>query len=248
MPPPNPTKCASGSLPFAQAVNAALDRCGYPLCKGGIMAMNPQWCLSLDEWRATFARWIESGDPAALLAVSIFFDFRSLWGNEALARALREFVAPRAQANARFQKQLAENAMRNRPPLSWRGEIVERADASGAEGIDVKLFGSMPMTDGARLFALATGVHATGTVSRLSQGGERLGIAEGDLADWRDAFAYLQMLRLRTQHRRIRQELPPSANANLVPVASLSALDRRVLKEALRQVRKLQQRLALDYP
>jgi CBS domain-containing protein len=56
------------------------------------------------------------------------------------------------------------------------------------------------------------------------------------------------MLRLRTQHRRIAHELPPSANPNLVPVASLAALDRRVLKEALRQVRKLQQRLALDYP
>ncbi|MFO1310495.1 MAG: DUF294 nucleotidyltransferase-like domain-containing protein [Burkholderiales bacterium] len=235
-------------LPFARAVNEALDRCGYPLCKGGIMAMNARWCLSLTEWREVFSQWIDRGDPESLLAVSIFFDFRSLWGDASLAHALREFVAPRAQANARFQKQLAENAMRNRPPLSWRGEIVERADASGAEGIDIKLFGSMPITDGARIFALATGVHATGTLARLAQGGARKGVADADLADWRDAFGYLQMLRLRTQHRRIRHEIPPSDNPNLVPVASLSALDLRVLKEALRQVRKLQQRLSLDYP
>ena len=156
--------------------------------------------------------------------------------------------AAHAQANARFQKQLAENAMRNRPPLSWRGEIVEHTDASGAEGIDLKLFGSMPITDGARLFALSTGVHATGTLARLAEGGSRKGMAESDLVDWRDAFSYLQMLRLRTQHRRIRHEIAPSDNPNLVPVASLSALDLRVLKEALRQVRKLQQRLSLDYP
>ncbi|MFO1304487.1 MAG: DUF294 nucleotidyltransferase-like domain-containing protein [Burkholderiales bacterium] len=235
-------------LPFARAVNEALDRCGYPLCKGGIMAMNARWCLSLAEWRDVFSQWIDRGDPESLLAVSIFFDFRSLWGDASLAQALREFVAPRAQANARFQKQLAENAMRNHPPLSWRGEIVERADASGAEGIDIKLFGSMPITDGARLFALASGVHATGTLARLAEGGARKGVAEGDLADWRDAFGYLQMLRLRTQHRRLRHEIPASDNPNLVPVSSLSALDLRVLKEALRQVRKLQQRLSLDYP
>jgi CBS domain-containing protein len=235
-------------LPFARAVNEALDRCGYPLCKGGIMAMNPQWCLPLDEWRATFAQWIDRGDPASLLAVSIFFDFRALWGAGALAVSLREFVAPRAQANARFQKQLAENAMRHRPPLSWRGKIVESEDASGAEGIDIKLFGAMPIADAARIFALATGTDATGTQDRLELGGTRKGISGADLADWRDAFSYLQMLRLRTQHRRIAHELPPSANPNLVPVASLAALDRRVLKEALRQVRKLQQRLALDYP
>jgi CBS domain-containing protein len=235
-------------LPFARAVNEALDRCGYPLCRGGVMAMNERWCLSLDEWRDVFAQWIDRGDPASLLGVSIFFDFRPLWGDHALSASLREFVAPRAQANQRFQKQLAEDAMRNRPPLSWRGEVVERADASGAEGLDVKLFGTMPITDAARIFALATGVHATGTLDRLQQGGARKGIAQAELADWSDAFAYLQMLRLRTQHRRIARELPDSPNPNLVPVASLSALDRRVLKEALREVRKLQQRLALDYP
>jgi CBS domain-containing protein len=243
-----PARVRDRLLPFARTVNEALDRCGYPLCKGGIMAMNPRWCLSLDEWRATFAQWIDRGDPESLLAVSIFFDFRALWGEAPLAAALRDFVAPRAQANARFQKQLAQNAMRNRPPLSWRGEFVERADASGAEGIDIKLLGAMPLTDGARIFALATGVNDTGTLARLREGGARKGVDAGDLADWIDAFTYLQMLRLRTQHKRLRRELPPSDNPNLVPIASLSALDRRVLKEALRQVRKLQQRLALDYP
>lgn len=246
--PDKPAAARDSILPFAREVNEALDRCGYPLCKGGVMAMNAQWCLALDEWRETFALWIDRGDPASLLAVSIFFDFRALWGDASLADALRTFVAPRAQANARFQKQLAENALRNRPPLSWRGTMIERADASGAEGIDVKLFGSMPITDAARIFALSTGTTSTGTLDRLREGGARKGIADADLIDWSDAFAYLQMLRLRTQHRRFNRTIPPSENPNLVPLASLSALDRRVLKEALRQVRKLQQRLSLDYP
>ena len=212
------------------------------------MAGNAQWCLSLAEWRAAFARWIDRGDPESLLAASIFFDFRSLWGADELALALRRDVAVRAQANPRFLKQLTDNARRNRPRLSWRGQLVESADSSGAEGIDLKLFGSMPITDGARIFALATGVTATSTIERMREGGPKKGVAAVDLASWCDTFDYLQMLRLRTQHRRFAGELPPSANPNLVPVASLSDLDRRVLKEALRQVRKLQQRLELDYP
>ena len=32
-------------LAFAKDVNDDLDRCGFPLCKGNIMASNPQWCL-----------------------------------------------------------------------------------------------------------------------------------------------------------------------------------------------------------
>jgi CBS domain-containing protein len=121
-------------------------------------------------------------------------------------------------------------------------------DASGAEGIDLKMSGSMPLTDAARIFALATGVVATGTVDRLQQAGSRMGIADGDIRSWCDAFDYLQLLRLRTQHQRAAEDLPPSANPNLLPLASVSDLDRRILKEALRQVRKLQQRLEVDYP
>ena len=235
-------------LPFARAANEALDRCGYPLCKGGVMAMNPNWCLSLPEWVNAFARWIDRGDPESLLASNIFFDFRPLWSAAPLAEALRADIAARAQKNPRFLKQMSDNARRNRPPLSWRGELVPAEDASGVEGIDLKLYGSMPITDAARIFALATGVTTTGTLERLREAAGRLGIVAEDLVNWCDAFEYLQMLRLRTQHRRMTHELPPSANPNLLPLASVSELDRRILKESLRQVRRIQQRLEVDYP
>ncbi len=235
-------------VPFARAINEALDRCGYPLCKGGVMAMNPKWCLSLTDWQTTFAQWIDRGDPVSLLAANIFFDFRALWGQERLAGILRDDIARLAHANPRFLKQMSDNARTNRPPLSWRGEIAATEDDSGADGIDLKRVGSMPITDAARIFALATGVTATGTIERLREAGKRKGIAEDDIESWCDAFDYLQMLRLRTQHQRSAGEIAPSTIPNFVPLDSLSDLDRRVLKEALRQVRKLQQRLALDYP
>ncbi len=250
--PDEPTQSAASArerlLPFAREINEALDRCGYPLCKGGVMAMNPQWCLSLPEWSAAFAQWIDRGGPDSLLAANIFFDFRSLWGRAELAQRLRDDIATWAKANSRFLKQMSDNALRNRPPLSWRGELKAAADANGGEAINLKLSGSMPLTDAARILALASGVVATGTTERLRQAGTRMGIAAGDVAGWCDAFDYLQMLRLRTQHRRAAGDLPPSANPNLLPLASVSQLDRRILMEALRQVRKLQRRLEVDYP
>ena len=113
-------------LPFAREVNEALDALGYPLCKGGVMAMNARWCASLAEWQASFEGWIERGDPESLLASSIFFDFRPLWGEAGLAHALRRDVATRAEANPRFLKQMTDNALRNRPPLNWFGELRTR--------------------------------------------------------------------------------------------------------------------------
>jgi hypothetical protein len=42
--------------------------------------------------------------------------------------------------------------------------------------------------------------------------------------------------------------VPLTANPNLIELDTLSPLDRRILVEALRQVRKALQRLTLDYP
>ncbi len=234
--------------PFAREVNEALDRCGYPLCKGGVMAMNPRWCLSLDEWRAAFWQWIDRGDPKSLLASAIFFDFRSLWGEEGLAAQLRADIAAHAQGNPRFLKQMSDNALTNRPPLNWFGELSGQEDATGVEGIDLKMSGSVPFVDAARIFALATGVTATNTVDRLEAAGIRKGVPAEEIRSWVAAFEHVQLLRLRTQHRRASGDITASGAANVVPLSDLSALDRRILKEALRQVRAIQQRLEIDYP
>jgi CBS domain-containing protein len=228
-------------LPFARAINEALDACGYPLCKGGVMAMNPRWCSSLAEWRDAFRTWIERGDPQSLLDAQIFFDFRSLFGESRLAHALRDDIARRARATPRFLKQMSDNALTREPPLNWFGEL------SGAE-IDLKLQGTTLFVDGARILALASGVTATSTAERFEGAGEALGVAARDTRAWVESFEYLQLLRLRTQHRRATGAIAAAGNANVVPLADLSELDRRIVKEAMRQARLLQQRLALDYP
>ena len=238
-------------LPFARAANEAMDRCGYPLCKGGVMAMNPRWCASLDEWKASFAGWIDRGDPKSLLAANIFFDFRALWGEPRLADALRADIAARAQTNSRFLKQMSDNALNNRPPLNWRGELQAAEDDSGVEGIDLKMSGSVPFVDAARIFALAAGDPATNTVERLTQaGGEARHPGPG-------GPRLVRRLRVHTAPASARTASPRGGtapatarprNPNVVPLAMLSDLDRRILKEAMRQIRKLQQRLELDYP
>ena len=232
-------------LPFAREVNQALDHLGYPLCKGGVMAMNPRWCASLREWQRSFQRWIELGDPRSLLASNIFFDFRPLWGDATLAHELRGDVAIRARANSRFAKQMADNALRNRPALNWFGELQGEGDD---DAIDLKLRAASPIVDGARIYALASGVTTTNTVDRLVAAGPLRGIPAVEIRGWCDAFEFLQMMRLRTQHRMETGLLPRADNPNRVPLGDLSPLDRRMLREALRQVRTLQQRLQLDYP
>ena len=229
---------------LARRINQSLDDCGFPLCKGFIMAGNPKWCLTADEWRAQFSRWIDAGGPEELLNASIFFDFRPLYGDENLALELRAWLAPKIRGNPRFLKQMTQNALRNVPPLGLVRDFVLSDDEKHPHTLDLKLNGSMPFVDGARIYALAGGQPATGTAQRLKRAGQALRIPDEEIGSWVQAFHFIQLLRLRHQHE---QERRGEAPDNYLNPDMLSVLDRRILKEAFRQARKLQARLALDY-
>ena len=111
------TRARAVLLPFARAVNQALAELGFPLCPGEIMAGNRDWCLSADEWRAKFASWIREPTPQALLNANIFFDFRPLVGNGALAEALRAWLLGITQENRFFLRMMVANALQAEPPL-----------------------------------------------------------------------------------------------------------------------------------
>jgi CBS domain-containing protein len=226
--------------PVAQRINAALDACGFPLCTGNIMASNPDLCLSVDEWREKFSRWIDHGDPQALLNATIFFDFRPLFGKFELAEKLRLWLARQAESNPRFLQQMAANALRNRPPLG----LVRDFSVGEDHALDLKLNGISPFVDAARIFSLATGGLQAGTLHRLRQAAEPLHIPPKEAEAWGEAFLFIQLLRLRLHHQQIEAGLPMS---NRVDPDRLNNLDRRILKEAFRQARKLQARLALNY-
>ncbi len=225
-------------LAFARAANEALDACGYPLCKGQVMAGNPACCLSQQEWLEAFSAWMEHGAPEDLLKASIYFDFRPIWGEARLARPLRALVSDHAARLPRFMRQMAENALRNRTPLNWLG-AVEAQQIGGREGVDLKLGGTALFVDVARLYALAHGVAETGTRARFEALGQVLQAPAHEREGWVGAFEFLQMLRLRVQGA--------AAHPNWIALDELNDIDRRVLKESYKVARRLQQRLELDY-
>jgi CBS domain-containing protein len=231
-------------VPFARAVNKALDSCGFPLCRGDIMAGNPQWCLSLDEWRGKFTDWIVSPTPDALLNATIFFDFRPTYGEESLADRLRAWLMSVAPTNAIFLVHAAGSALTCRPALGKiRDFVLDHSDPAFPHSIDLKMYGSRPFVDAARVFSLIYGVHHTNTAQRLRMVSERIGLVGEDLAAMVSAFYFIHTLRLR---RQIDPATPP-AGANRVDPDLLNEMDRRMLKEAFKQARKLQLKLALRY-
>ena len=236
----NSTEFRNRLLTCASRVNETLDACGFPLCDGGIMARNPDLCQPLAAWRERFSGWIAHPSETALLKASIFFDFRAIAGAATLADVLRDHLLAAASKGRVFQYHMARNALETTPPLGLVREFT--VDPDGL--LDVKKSGARIITDAARVFALAHGVAATNTVQRLRLAGPAMNMRPGEIEAAVSAFDFLQTLRLRHQQR---GSLKNRAHANQLDPYRLNEVDRRMLKESLRQAGHLQSRMKLDF-
>lgn len=233
---------AARFLAFAGEVNQALDRSGFPLCKGGVMAGNPRWCLTRAQWRATFADWINNPLPEALLNAAIFFDLRAVAGEPQFAYQLRDDILERAAANPAFLRAMAGNALQGRPPLGLLGGFETAAEGEFRGTLDLKA-GSRLFVDAARVWSLARRLPQTGTAERLGAAALAGALPAEEAAGASDAFRLIQAFRLRHQFF----DRPRAGAENRIDPGALNSVDRRILKVALRLGGRLQQRLKLDF-
>ena len=231
-------------LPIAQQINQSLAMCGFTLCKGNIMAGNPELCLSRAEWARRFAAFIREATPENLLGSSIYFDLRVVWGDEQSAEQLRRGILDQVADNRLFQRMMAENALRQRPPVGRFREFVLARKNGEKATLDLKVQGLTPFVDGARLLALANGIGAINTLERLRQLVSKQVIEPLDGAAYEEAYHFIQQTRMQQHQRQTRENQPYS---NRVDPDSLNHLDRRILRESLRQAQRLQSSLALRY-
>jgi CBS domain-containing protein len=132
-------------------------------------------------------------------------------------------------------------------PLDWLGGI-DTTRSKGRELLDVKLNGTMIYVDAARLYALANGAEAVNTRSRFEAVAGALRAPPREAEGWVGGFEFLQMLRLRRQIGDSGESGTVADDSpNQLDVSSLNDIDRRILKEALRVARRLQQRMQLDF-
>lgn len=230
-------------LPFALAVSAKLEACGFPRCGGNYLAGNPRWCLTLGEWRRALSGWVETPEPETLFHACTVLDFRPIYGQAALAERLREWVGATVPGRTDFLRQLAKAAMESTPPLGQFGSLVYESAPTHRRSIDLKQSGSVLFSDAARVLGLARGTLHTSTAERLRAVADRGVFDSETAAGLIDAFHFIHLLRLRNQVGPTRLPVGP----NRIFPRHLNELDRHILKEAFRQARKLQDYLAMEY-
>jgi CBS domain-containing protein len=232
-------------LQLGERVCNGLNQAGYTFCRGGVMASNPRWCRPLPGWISGFDDWVRKAEPQEIIDLSIFFDFRTVFGDADLTRQLRQAIYANLSEKPAFLTYFAQNALQFKPPIRLVGSIYLGGGSTEHAGeINLK-DAMMPIVAFARLYALQHRVEPAHTLERIEALSERKIILPSSRDEIVAAYDFLMQLRLQTQANALQTGSPPS---NLIHPARLGNIQQELLKQAFAQIAAVQNKISHDFP
>ena len=225
---------------FAGQLNLNLDRAGYILCPGDIMARNPMFHKTLQQWKQQIQHMVKHPNNKLARWGNIVFDFTTLYGDDALTHNLREHLLREIQQNESLLGYMVEDDAEGRPPLGLFNRLLTTDDEEHKGTIDIKRNGLRLVGDAARIYGLHAGLRVTNTRERLRRL-VHLGVLNRDLVDSVLA-AFDELLDLLLSHQ-ITQARAGLAPDKFINPDTLPWQTRSVLRVSMRAVKRLQDQL-----
>lgn len=229
---------------FAVQFIQSLVTIGFPPCPSKVMADNPDWRRTLSGWKDAIDTMLRTADSEAVLRISLLVDARHVYGDPELTAGLREHLFRRAKSAPVILKYMAREALRFSPPLGFFNNFVLEKSGPAKGCLDIKKGGVFPITQAAKTLALDNDLASTSTTGRLDALCDGGVLSAAMVADVKEAYSFMQTLRVRFQAENIHARLAPD---NYVRPDRLSGLERDRLKDCFKIVTDLQALLTNKY-
>jgi CBS domain-containing protein len=217
---------------FRDAFSQSLESFGFPPCPGHVMVSNPIWSRTIREYRADFRRWLALPDETAHINVATFYDAEAVAGDAELLRHAKSQLIAAIHGERAYLSHFARAVDDFPSPIGLFNNLITVKGAG--DSLDLKKGGIFPIVHGIRSLALEQGLFETSTSQRIAKLAE-VGVLTRDFArELTQAFRYLMTLRLDGQ-------LAEAASANLIRPASLSSMERDLLRDSFQIVKQLKE-------
>jgi PAS domain S-box-containing protein len=228
---------------LADIVIYGMRDAGYKLCNGESMANNPKWCQPLSVWKNYFKNWILNSNPQDLLELSIFFDFRCIYGEKNFSEELRNYLFDFSEGKSGFFQHLTRNCLEHKVPLNMLGNLILESKGEHPETFNIKN-ALMPLTDFARIYAIKNKIGVTNTLERLSELQSALVVNKNSYEELVQSYNFLMQLRLKHQVTADEKNQTPN---NFISPDELTQIELKTLKNIFSQINAIQKRLSAEF-
>lgn len=221
---------------FANIVNDGLVTCGFAPCPGNVMASNPIWRGDTSYWNTQVSTWVNILENVNIRFLTIFLDFRPVYGYFPLAEELRDHTNKNFASLPLALNFLAHDATQGRLPLSIFGNPIGGHSKERKHEIDIKTSISVYLVDCIRLLAISKNSDLTNTLERIHFLKEKRALSNG-LADSLDlAFHNIMKFRISTNLDKLKSGKDLD---NYINLTTLNQNQKLELKESLKAIETL---------
>ncbi len=215
--------------PYAKKINEALLSFGYPKCDGNIMLSNEYWCKNESEYKKELDRWIFTPDEESFMYFSIFFDARSIAGDETLLEDLKNYTFDEFNGkNDIYMAHFAKLSLLFDTPVGFLSSILKKN-----REIDIKKAGVFPIVQGVRALCLKYKIKEYSTAKRVEALNTKGIISKELKSELLESFEILSSLRVETGLKNIENGNKPT---NKIDLDNLTKIKRDLLKDSLQIV------------
>ncbi|WP_452218580.1 DUF294 nucleotidyltransferase-like domain-containing protein [Lacinutrix undariae] len=228
-------------LKLAKRVNKRLKTIGFEFCDADMMAKNPEYCLTLEEWKQKFSNWTTNTGNDEILLSSIFFDFDISYGDSNLTNELAEHTLHLTKNNKLFMSKLGANAIRSASPLGFFRQFLVENDGEYKDHFDIKKRGLMPMVDAGRLLAYHYQIkNITNTAERFEKLAELS--PENKTLYLACSYAFKAISKFRTKNGILNHD-----NGRFIELQTLTKEERMKLKRSFKTISNVQEFIKIRF-
>lgn len=228
-------------IALAKIVNKGLNNIGYEYCPADMMARNPNWTLSLGEWKKQFESWMTDPGNDEILLCSIFFDFDISYGDSNLTNQLSDAIFKSSENNQLFITALASSSLRSPSPLGFFRQFLVEANGEHKDFFDLKNRAIMPITDAGRVLILQ---HKIKNINNTAERFEKLAELEPHNRELylSCSFTAKALLKFRTK-----QGLLHNDTGRFIALNTLTKEEKIKLKRSFKSISDVQELIKLRF-
>ncbi|QTN01405.1 hypothetical protein ERJ70_06010 [Sediminibacillus dalangtanensis] len=222
--------CKSYFLRAGTEITDALELVGYERCDGEVMASNPLWCKSVEDWHQQITDWMTEASWQSLRHFSTFFDSRVLIGDAGYLTELKKTAFSILEKQPALYQRLIDNVDFYKKGIGIFGQLLPEQQGEQSGTIHLKQKAFFPYVNALRLLALKNKIFAPSTLSRFRQLPEEY----HSLQTYEKDFKALLEFRLK-----FRREAKTYKEVHLIPIQDLNKQEKQELKSMMRKGYKL---------
>ncbi len=181
-------------LALGKEIAEGLMHAGYSLCEGKVMASNPFWCRSYDQWIQQVNNWLDDASWESIRHLLTFMDSRAFLGEERFILELKQYSYQLIEKKYLITR-ILDNTMHIKKSIGVFGQLLLETHGPYSGCLNIKESAIYPYVNAGRLLAIHEKLNATSTIERLQ--GVRDSILPNEVREkYADQFAKLQMYRL----------------------------------------------------